>query len=49
VIGMQSGKTVYYDVVVQLKNGKKKLAGRSVRNKREAEWLASTIKKALRI
>ena len=49
VIGMQSGKTVYYDVVVRLKNGKKKLAGRSVRNKREAEWLASTIKKALRI
>jgi hypothetical protein len=46
-IGMQAGKTVYYDVVIRRKDGKKTTAGRSVRDKREAEWLAATIKKAL--
>jgi hypothetical protein len=46
-IGMQSGSTPYYDVVILRKNGKKVIAGRSVRSKREAEWLAMTIKKAL--
>jgi hypothetical protein len=48
-IGMQAGKTVYYDVVIRRKDGKKTTAGRSVRDKREAEWLAATIKKALGI
>jgi hypothetical protein len=47
VIGMQAGTTPYYDVAVVLKNGKKVIAGRSVRDKREAEWLAITMKKAL--
>ncbi|MFL5402180.1 MAG: hypothetical protein ACJ8BF_05115 [Gemmatimonadales bacterium] len=46
-IGMQAGKTPYYDVQIRLKNGKKVTAGRSVRDKREAEWLAATIRKAL--
>jgi hypothetical protein len=46
-IGMQAGTTVYYDVTVVRKNGKKIKVGRSVRDKREAEWLAATIKKAL--
>ncbi len=46
-IGMQAGSTPYYDVVIVLKNGKKVIAGRSVRDKREAEWLALTMKKAL--
>ena len=46
-IGMQAGTTVYYDVVVVRKNGKKIRVGRSVRDKREAEWLAGTIRKAL--
>jgi hypothetical protein len=46
-IGMQAGTTVYYDVAVVRKNGKKIKVGRSVRDKREAEWLAGTIKKAL--
>jgi hypothetical protein len=45
-IGMQSGKSVYYDVMIRRKNGKKLAAGRSVRDKREAEWLAATIRKA---
>jgi hypothetical protein len=48
-IGMQAGNTVYYDVVIRCKNGKKTTAGRSVRDKREAEWLAATIKQALGI
>jgi hypothetical protein len=46
-IGMQAGSTPYYDVVVLRKGGKKVIAGRSVRDKREAEWLAATIKSAL--
>jgi hypothetical protein len=48
-IGMQAGNTVYYDVVIRRKDGKKTTAGRSVRDKREAEWLAATIKEALGI
>jgi hypothetical protein len=47
VIGMQAGTTVYYDVAVVRKNGKKVKVGRSVRDKREAEWLAGTIRKAI--
>jgi hypothetical protein len=46
-IGMQAGTTPYYDVAIVLKNGSKVIAGRSVRDKREAEWLAITMKKAL--
>ncbi len=46
-IGMQAGTTVYYDVTVVRKNGKKTKVGRSVRDKREAQWLAGMIKKAI--
>ena len=46
-IGMQAGTTVYYDVTVVQKNGKKIKVGRSMREKREAEWLAGSIKEAL--
>jgi hypothetical protein len=46
-IGMRAGKTVYYDVTVVQKNGKKIKVGHSVRDKREADWLAGRIKKAL--
>ena len=46
-IGMQAGPTVYYDVTVHQKNGKKIKVGHSVRDKREAEWLAAAIKTAL--
>ena len=46
-IGMQAGTTVYYDVAIVRKNSKKIKVGRSVRDKREAEWLAATIKKAI--
>jgi hypothetical protein len=48
-IGMQAGKTVYYDVIIRRKDGKKITAGSSVRDKREAEWLAATIRKSLGI
>jgi hypothetical protein len=47
MIGMRSGRTPYYDIVVRRKNGKKIRAGRSIRDKREAEWLAGTIRNAL--
>jgi hypothetical protein len=47
VIGMQAGTRVYYDIVVVRKAGKNAKVGRSVRDKREAEWLAETIKKEL--
>ena len=46
-VGMRSGRTPYYDVVLVKPDGKKVHAGRSVRDKREAEWLAGTIKSAL--
>ncbi len=47
LIGMQAGGTVYYDVTVIRKNGKKIKVGRSLRNKREAEWLAAMIRRAI--
>jgi hypothetical protein len=46
-ITMQAGARPYYDIVVTTKEGKKITAGRAVRDKREAEWLAATIKQAL--
>jgi hypothetical protein len=44
---MQAGNTVYYDIVVVRKNGKKIKVGHSIRDKREAEWLAGRIKGAM--
>jgi hypothetical protein len=46
-VGMQAGSNFYYDVVILRKDGKKESAGRLVRDKREAECLALTIKTAL--
>jgi hypothetical protein len=46
-IGMQVGGTVYYDIVVVRKNGKTMKVGHSIRDKREAEWLAGRIKRAI--
>jgi hypothetical protein len=43
-IGMQAGTTPYYDVVIVRKGGKRIVVGRSVRDKREAEWLVQTLK-----
>jgi hypothetical protein len=47
-ITMQAGATPYYDVTIVRKDGKKVSAGSAVRDKREAEWLAATVKEALR-
>ena len=46
-IGMQAGSQPYYDVIALRKNGKQIAAGRWIRNKREAEWLAATMRTAL--
>jgi len=46
-IGMQAGSRPYYDVMVVRKKGKQIAAGRWIRNKREAEWLAATMRTAL--
>lgn len=47
-ITMQGGGTPYYDVTIVRKDGKKVSAGSGIRDKREAEWLAATLKAALR-
>jgi hypothetical protein len=44
---MQAGSRPYYDLIILLKNGKRVTVGRSMRDKREAEWLALTMKNAL--
>jgi hypothetical protein len=46
-IGMQAGSTPYYEVVIVRKDGKRVVAGRSLRDKREAEWLVGTLKAAM--
>ena len=46
-IGMQAGSSVYYDIVLVRKVGRKAKVGHSIRDKREAEWLAETIKRAM--
>jgi len=46
-ISMQAGTRPYYDVVLLTTAGQQIAAGRWIRNKREAEWLAATIKDAL--
>ena len=47
-IGMQAGNTPYYDLILVRKDGKQVPAGRGLRDKREAEWLAATLRDALR-
>jgi hypothetical protein len=44
---MQGGGTAYYDVTIVRKDGKKVSAGSGIRDKREAEWLAATLKGSL--
>ena len=49
-IGMQQAETTtqsakaYYDIEIHRKNGKKVFAGRNLRDKSEAEWLAAEMK-----
>jgi hypothetical protein len=46
-IGSQTGGTPYYDLAIETKAGRRVAAGSGIRDKREAEWLAATIMKAL--
>jgi hypothetical protein len=46
-IGMQAGSRPYYDLMILANGGKRIVAGRSIRSKREAEWLAATLQQAL--
>ncbi len=46
-IGMRSGSSAYYDIAVTTKEGKKRIAGRMIASKREAEWLAARLAGAL--
>jgi hypothetical protein len=45
-IASQQGTTPYYDITIETKAGKRVAAGRAVRDKREAEWLAATLMRA---
>jgi hypothetical protein len=44
---MQADFRPYYDVVLVTTKGKQIAAGRWIRNKREAEWLAASMKNEL--
>lgn len=46
-IGMQAGDTPYYSVRIVRTNGRRITAGSGIRDKREAEWLAHTIRGGL--
>jgi len=46
--GMQSGRTLYYNIELIPQGGKAVTVGRNVKNKREAEWVVSEIEKAIR-
>ncbi len=43
-VGMQSGNTPYYKIVIEGRDGTNVVAGRGIKNKREVEWLVKTIK-----
>jgi hypothetical protein len=46
-IGMQSGDRVWYDLYAVRANGRKLGAGGGIRDKREAEWIAAQLRRAL--
>lgn len=47
-IGSQSGRIVFYDLMIVTTAGKRVTAGGGIADKREAEWLAATVLAALR-
>lgn len=47
--GMQAGNTVYYDIVLRTVDGSEHKVGSSVRDKREAEWLADVMREKARV
>lgn len=48
-MGMQSGRRVFYRIHILGADGTKVNAGRGIDDKREAEWLASHIKSAIKL
>ena len=44
--GMQAGNTLYYDLTLRTADGKKIKAGTSIKDKREAEWLADVLRES---
>jgi len=46
-IASQQGTTPYYDITIETKAGTRVAAGRAVRDKREAEWLAEMLMRAI--
>ncbi|PYT11292.1 MAG: hypothetical protein DMF51_15940 [Acidobacteria bacterium] len=46
-VGMQAGETPYYDLVIARADGSASRVTAALRNKREAEWLAAEIRRAL--
>ena len=44
---MQAGETPYYDLVIARADGSASRVTAALRNKREAEWLAAEIRRAL--
>jgi len=46
-VGMTAGNRTYHDIQIHCRNGKKLVAGGAIRDKLEAEWLASEMKKQL--
>jgi hypothetical protein len=46
-IGMQAGGRPYYDLTLVRSDGKRVTAASSIRDKREAEWLAGVVKEGL--
>ena len=48
-IGMTSGTTVYHDLKIVCSDGREISAGSSIRDAREAEWLAAEMTKALKL
>jgi hypothetical protein len=47
-IGAQSGSTPLYDVILATTSGEGVAAGGGIRDKREAEWLAGVIRRAVK-
>ena len=45
--GMRSGRNVYYDIEIVRRSGHRTAAGRHVRSKREAEWLADRMREVV--
>ena len=48
-IGMTSGQTVYYDIHVVNRTGRDLVAASAIRDKREADWLASEMQRQLKL